>query len=220
MLLLEEVKQKTDSVFGQDELVVPEPSHHWRRKLEALEEARLPKQRAAAIFDMRCEQAKMLGFEQIEMEQMVEMLMGEPHTDHNERTDLQRQNHEWFYNHHTGVILEGNACNWGGHPHDYFRLERKSRWYLPPFSKHETWRCRFGKLDYLKRDIPYGVVLRIQEVKKLNLFNVFNVLAPQDAWERKTDIDPIVTATIWEIPPVDKGNATAGQAAHFFLAQW
>ena len=92
---------------------------------------------------------------------------------------------------------------------------------MPPFAKTEKWRCRFGKLDYLKRDIPYGVVLRIQEVKELKLFNVFHVLAPIEAWERKTDIDPIVVATIWELPPnKDGAYKTAGQVAHFFLAQW
>jgi hypothetical protein len=43
-----------------------------------------------------------------------------------------------------------------------------------------------------------------------------------EAWQRKTDIDPIVVATIWELPPQEKPKEgrSAGQAAHFFLAQW
>jgi hypothetical protein len=76
-------------------------------------------------------------------------------------------------------------------------------------------------LDYLKREIPYGVVLRINECKQLKLFNAFSVLAPMEAWEKKTDIDPIVVATIWELPlNNEKKRASAGQVAHFFLAQW
>jgi len=78
-----------------------------------------------------------------------------------------------------------------------------------------------GKLDYLKREIPYGVVLRINEIKKLNLFNVFNVIAPIEAWERKTDHDPIVMATIWEIEyNPNSEDRSAGDIAHFFVAQW
>jgi hypothetical protein len=43
-----------------------------------------------------------------------------------------------------------------------------------------------------------------------------------EAWEKKTDIDPIVVATIWEMPPKVNGKDSriAGQVAHYFLAQW
>lgn len=99
-------------------------------------------------------------------------------------------------------------------------MDKCNSWYLPPFKKKEVWRVRFGKLNYLKRDIPYGVVLRMNEVKKLKLFNVFNVMAPIEAWERKTDIDPIVVATIWELIKDEHGDRIAGQVAHYFLAQW
>ncbi len=229
MLTIAELEQKTAPIFDkmmEHELkteCVPEPSIHWKRKLEALEAAELPKQRAAAIFDMRCEQAEMMGFQRMDSEDMVLALMGEPHTDTYENDKVDRQSHEWFYNHHTGVTLSGKDCNWGGQPSDFVKVKRTARlWFLPPFGKEEIWRCRFGKLDYLKRDIPYGVILRIQELKQLNLFNVFNIMAPLEAWERATDIDPIVVATIWELPPnkSDGTSSTAGQVAHFFLAQW
>lgn len=239
MFTIQELEEATAPIFerieehdldsrgkADSEEIVPEPSPHWRRKIEALEEANLMKQRAAAIFDMRCEQAETMGFRKMLSEEMVEALMGEKHTEGgDENEDEPRQSHEWFFNHHNEVILEGSACNWGGHPHDFLNVTQKGKWFLPPFNNIENWCCRFGKLDYLKREIPYGVVLRIQEVKKLNLFNVFNVMAPKDAWERDEDIDPIVVATIWEILPSEDEKdkrefATAGQAAHFFLAQW
>jgi len=105
----------------------------------------------------------------------------------------------------------------------FVRKEKVNAWFMPPFKEQEIWRCQFGKLDYLKREIPYPVVLQINELKKLKVFNCFNVLAPMEAWERKTDIDPIVVATVWEIPPNEKKDEPpnkAGQAAHFFLAQW
>lgn len=219
MLTLEQVKEQTNKVFETEELTIPQPSLHFQRKLEGLEEAILENQRRACLFDMRCSQAKMLGFEQIESREMIEMLMGEAHTDEEDAKD--RQSHEFFYNHHTEETFKGKACNWGGKPVQFYHMYKKNLWFLPPFNKLEKWRCQFGKLDYLKRDIPYGVVLRINEVKKLNLFNVFHVIAPMEAWERETDIDPIVTATIWEILKKEKGDdGSAGQVAHFFLAQW
>lgn len=219
MMTLTEIKTQTDKVFGNENLTLPEPNHHWQRKLEALEEANLEQQHRSCLFDMRCEQAATLGFEAIESEEMVEMLMGESPTTIKEEVG-ERQQHEYFYNHITGVTLEGSECNWGGKPSQFYREEKKFQWWIPPFGKFEKWRCQFGKLDYLKRKIPYGVVLRINEVKSLNLFNVFNVMAPMEAWERKTDTDPVVVATIWSIE--DKGDkaSKAGQVQHFFLAQW
>lgn len=227
MLTLAEVKESTEQIFQlmeeQESVELPEPSPHWQRKFEALDEAGLWRQKQAAIFNMRVEQAEKLGFKRLQIPEMVEMLMGEEFTGENE-ADTERQTHEWFYNHHTDRVVEGEDCTWGGKPQDYWRKVKVGPWYYPPFSKVETWRCRFGKLDYLKREIPYGVVLKMLEVKKLNLFNVFGVLAPIEAWEKETDIDPIVVATIWEV--TDKEDKlpivhnTAGEVAHFFLAQW
>lgn len=207
-----EIKNETEEIFNE-ELKVPEPSIHWKRKLEALEEAELENQYKACLFDMRCEQAKLMGFKRFKSDDLVEMLMGEKHT--HTGSGEKRQNHEFMYNHHTGITLIGDNCNWGGNPTLFYHKYNPTSWFLPPFSPIEKWRCQFGKLDYLKRTIPYGVVLKINEVKRLNLFNVFNVLAPMEAWELKTDIDPIVVATIWEI-----NGSNVGQSAHFFLAQW
>ena len=218
MMTLTKIKQTTDKVFENENLTLPEPNHHWKRKLEALEEACLEKQHRSCLFEMRCEQAETLGFKAIDTEEMVEMIMGEKHT--HDKEVGKRQNHEFFYNHITGTTLAGNDCNWGAIPTQMYHMYKKNPWYMAPFSFSEKWRCQFGKLDYLKREIPYGVVLRINEVKKLNLFNVFNIMAPMEAWERKTDIDPIVVGTIWSIKDKNGKANHADQVQHFFLAQW
>lgn len=222
MLLLDEVKASTDKIFNSDDglkkLSIPETPIIWKDKITAFEEAKLPQQRASCIFDMRCWQAEKLGFKKINSSEMVMMLMGDLHTETGEGSE--RQNYEWVYNHHSDTIV--TASNWGGKAATFKRVVRTGLWHLPPFSKKTVWEAQFGKLDYLKRVIPYGVVLKINECQELKLFNVFNVLAPLEAWERKTDIDPIVVATIWEMPPKEDGveSASAGQVAHFFLAQW
>ncbi len=220
-MLLKEVEESTSQIFenevGCKELVVPEPPLIWKDKLEAFESNNLESQKTSLIFDLRCWQAKEMGFSQIESSEMVKMLMGEPHTD--QVTGKERQTCEWMYNHHTDELA--SDCSWGGNPEIFKMVDRKGFWYMPPFSKYTVWQCQFGKLNYLKRTIPYGVVLRIAECKKTKLFNCFHVLAPLEAWERKTDIDPIVVATIWEIVESEDGKRNlAGQVAHFFLAQW
>jgi len=218
---LADVKEQTSLIFEEKEekktLAVPKPPVIWKDKLDALEEAGLAKQRAAALFDMRRWQAQEMGFKEIESSEMVKMLMGEAHTDSYD--GIERQNYEYAYDHHEHALL---GKDWGGKA-TIFRLQRrKGPWFLPPFSKQTIWEVQFGKLDYLKRDFPYGVILRINEVKTLHLFNSFHVMAPMEAWQKKTDIDPIVVATLWELPPQDdpKKGRSAGQTAHFFLAQW
>lgn len=220
--VLTELITTTNKVF-EGELKVPEPSQDWKRKLEVLEQASLVRQKGALLFDLRCWQAEQLGFKRMTIVQMVEALMGQPHTDIGAGTE--RQHHEWYYNHHTDVTLAGKDCNWGDIPTQYFRMEKKNTWYLPPYNKQEAWRCQFGKLDYIKRQIPYGVLLRIEELKKMKLFNAFNILAPMEAWTSKIEIDPIVVASIWEITTKDptadpKKYDSSGQDAHFFIAQW
>ena len=217
-MLLTDAIQETNKIFEQSEVKVPEPSPDWKRKIEALEEAKLVNQRAALIFDMRCWQAEQMGFKRIRSNNLVEMLMGSKHTE--ETSGTERQTYEWIYHHFQDKCFE--KSNWGGVPEIFIRKEKRGLWFLPPFSKQEVWRCQFGKLDYLKRQIPYGVVLRILEVKKMKLFNAFNVIAPMEAWIRETDIDPIVVSTIWELPPPmpNQQGESAGQVAHFFLAQW
>ena len=121
------------------------------------------------------------------------------------------QTYEWVYNHHKDKV----ETNWNGQPTDYFLKKG--------FLRKKVWQCRLGRLDYLTIPLPYGVVLRINELKERKFFNAFNVLAPIDAWmeEPKAQIDPIVVGTIWEMPIDYEGwCGTAGETNHFFIAQW
>lgn len=217
---LEEVKEKGEKVWVEGQrLEIPDPGIRWKDKLEALQESKLQQQYERCLFEMRCKQAEMMGFQSFTVAELVEILMGEKHTHTKDAGD--RQTYEWFYNHHTGTILCGKDCNWGGKPEDFYLLRKESAWYLPPFCKTEVWRCRFGKPDYLERQIPYGVVLRINELKDIKMFNAFNILAPIEAWKHQTDIDPIVVGSVWEIPQnKEGGHNSAGDTQHFFIAQW
>ena len=218
MIKLSELKEKTEKAF--EDLKIPEPPIKWKDLLTELKEQKLQRKYERCLMDMRIEQAKMLGFEPILVSDMVEMLMGEKHTNEIIDKDKDRQVHEWVYNHFTGDEYD-SKMRWGSSPTNFYLVNKVGPWWLPPFLHKEIWRCKFGKLDYLKRDIPYGVLLRINELKKLKLFNAFHILAPIEAWERKTDIDPIVVGSVWEMPVNDEDKySSAGDAQHFFVAQW
>lgn len=228
MLTLEETKQKTELVFDKKEFSLAEPTVHCKDQIEAYRKCGLETQASSLIFDLRCAEVEKLGFVHYDSSDLVKMLMGEEH-DEVEYTE-DRQNHEWMYNHHTDTIKVLTECTWGGVPTDFIRYETKKvkSWFSNKIEEvlldNEKWRCRFGKLNYLKRTIPYGVVLRINELKEAKTFNAFSVLAPMEAWERKTDIDPIVVGSIWEIIKNEDKNSkntlTSGQVKHYFIAQW
>lgn len=225
MLTLQELDVSSNELLDKmlaKQVPAPEVSIQWQRRLEALQLNHLWKQYQIALFDMRCEQAEQLGFAKMSSEVLVETLMGQPP---NETVAVgERHRHEWVYNHHTDVVLAGADCTWGGQATEFvlYGIERKGR-LIKTRHRKEIWRCRFDKLNYLAQPIPYGVALKLLELKEMKLFNAFNVLAPVEAWESKTDIDPILVGSIWQVTSTnDKQDEykTAGLVSHFFVAKW
>jgi len=213
MLTFEEIITETNPIF-EKELVLPEPPIKFKDQMEALEEAKLPRQRSACIFEMRNWQAKEMGFKFLTLDDIVKMLMKESHTN---LKDGEEQKNEWVYNHHTDKV----ETNWTTTVQSYTRQERTSLWHLPPFSKQTKWEVLSGKMDYLKREIPYGIVLKINELKKLKIFNSFCIVAPKDAWWTQKEIDPIIYGEIYQLPPDDKGKyTTSGTTNNYFIAKW
>jgi hypothetical protein len=211
---LEQIATSTLPIFENKELVLPEPPVRFKDQLAALDEASLPRQRTACLFEMRQWQAKEMGFVEIAISEIVAMLMGESHTDYK---DGETHKIEWVYNHHNDEVSK----TWTSKTGIYYRMEKKGLWHLPPFAKRVKWEVQHGRLDYIKRELPYGVVLRINELKKLKLFNSFAIVAPMAAWLKQSDIDPIVIANIYQIPADDKGDYTnAGNIASYFVAKW
>lgn len=210
MLTLQKVKEKTEEIFEEGkEFKIPEPPVHLKDKLAALKESKLERQYRRCLFDVRVDQAKAVGFVPLTVGDMAEMLMGEPHTTAEVQWWLNAADYGWVYNHHQDKIESNSPIS--VHPTDFIR--KGGFW---TFDK-DIWRCRFASLDYLK-DIPYGVVLRINELKKFKFFNAFNAMAPREAWvEDVFTADPIVVATIWEMPSEEKST---GDRQHFFVAQW
>jgi len=211
--------KKVNDLFSDEDsinLELPEMGEVWRRKLEAYDDAGLLTQKEQCIMEMRCEQVKKLGFEEVTVEQCIEMIMGEPHTDIREND--RRTVCEWYYNHHIDEL--GTSSNWGGVPDVYVRKDSGEKFWKPPFVKKEIWAAKADKLNELQREIPYGVALRIAELKKAKVFNAFSVVAPMEAFKDRTEIDPIVIGEIWEFPLENGVYNRSGKEKCFLVAQW
>jgi hypothetical protein len=212
-LTLEQCVNETEPIF-ENELTIPEAPVKFKDQIDSLDEANLPRQKSACIYAMRRWQAEKMGFKEFTVAELVEMLMGEPH---NNKKDGEKHNIEWVYEHHNDKV----CTSWHRTAMIYYRVEKKGFWYLPPFAKQVKWEVQHGSLDYLKREIPYGVVLKINELKKLKFFNSFSIVAPMEAWWKQKDIDPIVIAHLYQIPPDDKGEySNAGELTNHFIAKW
>lgn len=220
MLLDKDLLNKTDAAMVQE---VPEPPPDMKTRLDILENAGLESQRLMALFEMRCWQADKMGFAKVEAQDIAMALFGEPYTKQiAEEKDPNKQKNmkfEYSFNHFTGNE------NWGRQMEGwkYERYVEQRRWYLPPFSRNVLkWRMVGGPMDYLKIQIPYGVVLRTQELRKLKLFNCFMVFAPEEAFSSLGKIDPIVVGRISECAKDSDGAQLLcrGQQALYFVAQW
>ncbi len=219
---LNEINEKTNVLFRDGEpFVVPDISDEWKKKLEALKEAELPSHYAACLFDARVDRARRMGFIVTDPNRVVELVMGEPH---NKESDGKRHNVEWVYDHHENTYEKGGNSTWGGNSTVFTRnrveLEKKFM-FFPSSNTIEVWRCIYGRLSSLG-NIPYDIVLRINELKKLNIFNAFGAVAPACAWENNNEdrCDHIITAEVWEITKNGDGGLTSGQKGLFFIASW
>jgi len=216
MTILTEVKERTDKIFEKGLSVVPNSDFFtdYQRKVEAYKEACLEFQTEDVLFELRCKQAEELGFESYSHRELVKMLTGE-YPDSGFKEGRERQVHEYFYQHYDDKELKGSDCTWGSRPIKYSKTERKF------LKKNTKWTIQVGKLNYLRKTIPYGVVLKINELKKLKLFNSFEVLAPIELWEKDIpDIDPIVCAQISSIIRRPNGRMGSDKNKNYFIAQW
>lgn len=196
MLSIQEMAIHTDEILSS---VVPELPQIVRDRLTSLSDANLKNQFNALFYESRCWQAEKMGFNKITLEEMFEAI--------------------------TGLKVNCKPVVEGWQTYEWFQsptFERSNNYSMSPtilsYKKHLLSRkvtCKFGCLDYLKKDIPYGVVLKMADAKELKLFNAFHVMAPLECWlENNPVIDPIVVATILD------GNNSNRKETHYFLAQW
>ncbi len=178
-MLLAELKIKSARLFENPIEKLPEPPVLLRDKLHTYHKANLDNQISLCKYDIKCWQAKELGFQEVDSFDIVKMLTGYKPT------------HAFWKN---------------TYARDLIGYRRST--YLPPYELD----CIAGPLSKLIVEIPCGVVLRIEEIKKLGLFDVIRAYAPAKAWDVRETIDPIITGRIFA-----KGIDVVKE---FFIAQW
>lgn len=222
MPTIQECIEATRPLFERSEAALPEAppiSAHWQRKIEAMEANGLRRQAELVKFEQRCDQAARFGFTPLQPAEMVEMLMGQPHTYVRRGEPLPL---EYVYNHHTDAVEQGQNCPWERGVRIFVRQGWRG---MIGGEARAVWRCCFASPDHLTITIPYGVALKMLEVKQLRLFNTFNILAPIEAWQENVieKIDPILAGAVWQItrnPDTRRGGLVPGKIQDFFIAQW
>jgi hypothetical protein len=232
------ILRDTEGVFEND-LVLPDPPAGVKVEFDKIArgcltkfgEHNILKNKAPNIFAMRRWQARTIGFREVKPESVVELMMGHTPNKSNHSSGNQ-QFYEWVYNHHTKEHLVGTKCNWGAVPYQWWRVHRKGLFEWFPLSQEEEWRVQIGKINYLKDELPHSIVLKILRVKRLNLFNCFDIIAPMRYWKGSAKVErtiyqlvpPVLIGTIWEMPPGEFGSSNrwgkTGKMCHFFLGEW
>ena len=75
-------------------------------------------------------------------------------------------------------------------------------------------------ISSLIKEIPFGVMLNIVELRKLNIFNNFYAYAPRECFDVDNAIhDPVITGRIFKL--TTSGNdVVEGSDVEFFIAKW
>lgn len=220
-MLLSEIARKTENLFAS-ELLRPESAPKLtvlqKDKLAAFDVAQLSRQKASLLFEIREQHAAEMGFQRLELEDVAQMLMGaRPHTTGSRW--LSTNYYEWFYNHIQEKTKSG--CSYSEVLMTRFKhfnwIYDFANFFFPSISSVK-WQVKANTLDMLKKEIPYGVLLRIEEIKKLNFFNAFVAVAPAEAWRQSPEpIDPVILAINKEFP---EESTSSGRISYYFVAKW
>lgn len=199
-------------------LKIEEPNKKWKEIIESLENSNLIDQKTIAIFKMRCEQAEVLGFTTFDADKKVEELTGEKYTDFKQSSN-KSDSHEfdYVYDHHTDSLKESI---WTITPTFRYKIEKKNAWFLPPFKKIEKWCYQIGTLKNIKRLLPYDMLIKLDEIKKLKLFNAFLVLSNKNTFSKNTNDPVVLIGCIWELPITkEDGKINSGLTKNYYICE-
>lgn len=78
------------------------------------------------------------------------------------------------------------------------------------------------RLDSLRASIPYGVMLRVAELQREQVFDCFSVVAPEAMVEQlaAAPVDPVVVGSIYHRAYEPKDPDDRQGEAHYVVAQW
>lgn len=191
-------------LHGVTPVVIPQ---HILRMIESYTSTGMVQHAEQLLFKCRCDHAVAQGFIKHPLADFVKMIMDQPHNQTVEPNKSSISVYDWVYDHHTDQEVTSPNCCWVYVPQIFSRSTKKL------FSREwkEDWRCRLDTLDRFKNHVPISILLRMNEIRSLKIFNAFSVLFPET-----TKKEPIILAEIWNWV----GEREIMDRAYFFMSQW
>lgn len=193
-MTLQELKARADAVDVKSGANVDWTQYN--DYLAALKDCNLKAHKAELEKYRRHLVAANLGFPQITVEQAITAMVGEPIVFMDVwEDDEYRQEYEYSV---TSARMTPERF--------IVRKASDRRWF--PERLHYT----LGTLAHLNDLIPYGVLLRVKELRDSEMFDCFHVVAPTAYFAREMVArpDPVVLGTIY----------LDDKYLHYFVAQW
>jgi hypothetical protein len=218
MTKLETLAKKTDAVLSLDEeFKLPDLSAQTKDYIDAYRKLGLTNHESDLHFYAKGEIAKKAGLQEVSEEEIVRMLTGDEVTPIKKSIDV-----SYFTDIEEFFDPLFNK--------QYRASFRKRVFHAPFFSRTKFEDIHMIPLSGLKCAIPYGVLLRVLELKKLNFFNCFLAFAPESViregtYARVARVDPIIVASlakghVREFGRNGRINTQAVEFKHFFVAKW
>jgi len=177
-------------------------------KLRFFEQEKLYVQKAHLMFEARCLLAKEIGFQEVKLDDLAEIIMGEPHN----KVVLDKNKHlfTWVYNHYTDQMIKEP---WATTPRNYYKIKTMGL----PFGI-SRWHVRHDTLRHLKQKIAPSTIRVMEGVLNLKLFNVFSAIGPVDCFDSyDSESSPIILGSIWLMPYGNGKPNSSGSSRGFVL---
>ena len=157
------------------ELTLPEPEEAFKTRIEECEKAGLGAQKEMAIYEMRQQQFKTLGFYPFSNAGAVRWLMGDPYTDKEEGDKHTYYDYHYRHNEHTVDVVKDGKVSWAiPDINIYIHKKYRNSWFIPPFIKKEVWRTKaITRLNDFESPIPGNMLAGLNAMRTKGFFNTY-----------------------------------------------
>lgn len=212
---------------GDKPIALPRPLPHDEEVMQVYKQGGYANHANDQLFKIRCWQAEMMGFPPVTLEEVACEMAGDvpPDSSVTRADDGQRQL-EWYYD--LSTDKEYRPGRHGGAKKMTQSRIRRVRyteehllWLFPYRQEHVVWEMYHRPVDELAAPIPFGVLLRMEEIKRAKLFSSFSVLAPAALFRRNLPdrLDPVLLGVVAR-SPIEGCVPSCEGVRHFVVARW
>jgi hypothetical protein len=217
MQTLDQLQEKSNQLWHEDKFVIPSIPINTQDYIQAYRDLNLNKHANELYFHARCQQAISMGFSFLTPFEIAKMLICKPNAKIIKVDRYESYEQNWFYDHLFDKCYDQTTAKFSQLP---LMSYETNKW----FNREKI--CMVP-INMLKCAIPYGVLLRIMELKKLKLFNCFYAFAPEqvirtEMYIKPASVDPVIVATMSNGHHINHNTVYINrhELAHFFVAKW